>query len=369
VCGDTFVQPTNMEQCDDGNMSNTDLCVQGCKTAACGDSFVQQGVEQCDDGNMVQTDTCINTCKTAACGDGFVQPSNAEQCDDANMSNTDACVGACKTAVCGDGFVRAGVEQCDDANMSNSDACVQGCLTAKCGDGFVRAGVEQCDDGNQNNADGCSNTCTTPMCGNGVVDGAEECDDGNQSNLDACSTECLTIRSKVMVCGSTSRPVNTFFPAGYNFMVVNSCAPDAQTQALFVHPRQPAINGPPALQAYVNAGGIVLTEHNISDEVWTLAFTPTAQMGVFTGGCQDTIPSVVQFNPGDKVWTKVPYQAFPIGQSGCGYFVNGYTGITLLTGWAVNQASTGYRDLGLGRVYATDFDWQDNENYPYAVRR
>jgi hypothetical protein len=41
--------------------------------------------------------------------------------------------------------------------------------------------------------------------------------------------------------------------------------------------------------------------------------------------------------------------------------VNGYAGITLLAGWAVGQASIGYRDLGLGRVYATDFDWQDNE--------
>jgi cysteine-rich repeat protein len=242
----------------------------GLQAAACGDTFVQQGVEQCDDGNQVQTDTCINTCKTAACGDGFVQPSNAEQCDDANMSNTDACVGACKTAVCGDGFVRAGVEQCDDANMSNNDACVQGCLTAKCGDGFVRAGVEQCDDGNQNNADGCSNNCTTPACGNGVIDGAEECDDANQSNLDACSTECLTIRSKVMVCGGTSRPVNTFFPPGFNFMVVNSCAPDAQTQALF-YTRGAGANAVPqaTMQAYLNAGGIVLTEHNISDEVWT----------------------------------------------------------------------------------------------------
>jgi cysteine-rich repeat protein len=305
-------------------------------------------------------------CKAAACGDGFTQPTNNEMCDDGNMVNTDACVGLCKNAVCGDGFVRAGVEQCDDANLSNNDTCVQGCLTAKCGDGFVQAGVEQCDDGNQNNADGCSNLCKTPACGNGTVDGAEECDDGNQSNLDACSTECLTIRSKVMVCGSTSRPVSTFFPAGYNWMIVNSCTPDAQTQAMFVTRLfNNAINAA-TLQQYVNAGGIVLTEHNISDEIWTLAFTPTAQMGQFTGGCTDTIPSAVQFNPGDKVWQKVPFQLVPVNSGGCGYWVTGYAGITLLTGWAANQAAVGYRDLGLGRVYATDFDWQDNENYPYA---
>jgi hypothetical protein len=110
----------------------------------------------------------------------------------------------------------------------------------------------------------------------------------------------------------------------------------------------------------------VLTEHNISDEVWTLAFAPTAQMGVFTGACWDTAPTVVQFSPGDKVWTQVPFMAIPYNQSGCGYRVNGYAGITLLAGWDANNAAIGYRDLGLGRVWATDFDWQDNEGYPFA---
>jgi cysteine-rich repeat protein len=82
VCGDTFVQPSNAEQCDDGNQSNTDACVAGARRqvrrrlrlagrravrrrqqrqhrrlrqpvqdATCGDGFVQAGVEQCDDGN------------------------------------------------------------------------------------------------------------------------------------------------------------------------------------------------------------------------------------------------------------------------------------------------------------------------------
>jgi cysteine-rich repeat protein len=65
VCGDVFVQPSNMEQCDDGNLSNTDMCVMGCKNASCGDGFVQQGVEQCDDGNNVNTDACVAMCKSA----------------------------------------------------------------------------------------------------------------------------------------------------------------------------------------------------------------------------------------------------------------------------------------------------------------
>jgi cysteine-rich repeat protein len=159
ACGDQFVQPSNMEECDDGNLANTDGCLATCKTAKCGDTFVQMGVEQCDDGNMVNTDTCTATCKSAACGDTFVQMSNMEMCDDGNVINTDTCTAMCKNAACGDGIVQMGVDQCDDGNMINTDACVAGCKAAVCGDGFVRAGVEQCDDGNMNANDGCNNMC------------------------------------------------------------------------------------------------------------------------------------------------------------------------------------------------------------------
>ena len=44
------------EQCDDGDLDNTDACLVGCVNAACGDGFVQAGVEQCDDGNVIGGD-------------------------------------------------------------------------------------------------------------------------------------------------------------------------------------------------------------------------------------------------------------------------------------------------------------------------
>ncbi|MDC0676097.1 DUF4215 domain-containing protein [Nannocystis radixulma] len=279
-----------------------------------------------------------------------------------NAVDTDACVGACKPAACGDGFVQADVEECDDANASDTDACVSGCKAAKCGDGFVQAGSEECDDGNASNNDACNNLCKAPMCGNGIVDGSEECDDANADNQDGCDTSCVAIRAKVMICGNTVRPVSTFFPAGYNWSVSSSCAPDAETQALFITRSWGGGIGAAALQAYLNAGGIVLTEYNTSDKVWSLAFGATAQGG-FNGNnsCRDTMPAVVQFNPGDKVWTKVPFVANALNQTGCGFAVGGFAGITTLTGWNANAAATGYRDLGLGRLWATDFDWQDNE--------
>ena len=34
--------------------------------------------------------------------------------------------------------------------------------------------------------------------------------------------------------------------------------------------------------------------------------------------------------------------------------------VTPLAGWDAQSASIGYRDLMLGRLYLTDFDWFDN---------
>src|SRR5262249_33481287 len=120
----------------------------------------------------------------------------------------------------------------------------------------------------------------------------------------------------------------------------------------------------PALQAYLNAGGIVLTEWNISHMVWNLAFGTNAVQGGRFGGCDDTFPSLVQFTPSDQFWTANQFKVFQ--NSGCGYSVSAYPGITPLAGWDAQNAAVGYRDLGTGRVWATDFDWQDTDTNPYV---
>ena len=239
-CGDSV--RNGPEECDDGNTSNTDACLNTCVNARCGDTYVQSGVEMCDDGNMVTTDACI-MCVNARCGDGYVQ-SGVEMCDDGNMSNTDACVAMCRAAVCGDGYIRTGVETCDDGNTVNGDSCpstcvagvcgdgnldageecddgnaiaTDGCIScrfARCGDGFVRAGVEACDDGNMVETDACLNSCTAARCGDGRVwAGMEACDDGNTSSSDACLNTCVAascgdgyVQSGVEMCddGNTS---------------------------------------------------------------------------------------------------------------------------------------------------------------------
>ena len=180
LCGDGAVQEG--EECDDGNLDDSDGCTTACLKQRCGDGITQPG-EECDDGNVTDSDACTNSCRLPRAGDGILQ--EGEECDDGNVLNTDSCVGS-KNALCGDGFVWLGSEECDDGNTDNTDACLSDCTLAKCGDGVVQTGVEECDDGNASNKDDCLNSCLLPWCGDGFVQDGEECDDGNADNSDAC---------------------------------------------------------------------------------------------------------------------------------------------------------------------------------------
>jgi cysteine-rich repeat protein len=189
VCGNGIIEGN--EQCDDGNMDNTDTCTDACKLFVCGDGFTQPGNnEECDDGNQDNSDACTVDCQKARCGDGYLQP--GEECDDQNNNDLDACNNSCKKTFCGDGILQAG-EICDDGNQDNSDGCTNACQLPSCGDGFVQAG-EQCDDGNAVDLDACSNACTKSFCGDGIQQLSEQCDDGNASNNDQCTTKCTSAR-------------------------------------------------------------------------------------------------------------------------------------------------------------------------------
>ena len=50
------------EECDDGNTSDNDVCLNSCKLARCGDGIIRSAVEECDDGNSDNQDGCTSTC-------------------------------------------------------------------------------------------------------------------------------------------------------------------------------------------------------------------------------------------------------------------------------------------------------------------
>lgn len=139
---------------------------RGCAEPQCGDGEVE-GSEECDDGNKSDKDSCLNACVKATCGDNK-QRDKLEACDGGNTDNNDECTAVCQPKRCGDGFVEGGKEECDDANASNNDACTNLCKKALCGDGFVCSGLEQCDDGNLVIGDACTPLCLSgQLCGPG----------------------------------------------------------------------------------------------------------------------------------------------------------------------------------------------------------
>ena len=88
LCGNKVVN--GGEQCDDGNLDDSDACTSVCKTNICGDGAVYAGVEQCDDGNKVDSDACSNTCKSAfsavtftACGATGISGPSQTACNSA----------------------------------------------------------------------------------------------------------------------------------------------------------------------------------------------------------------------------------------------------------------------------------------------
>ncbi len=112
----------------------------------CGDGQVDptEG-EQCDDGNIADGDGCDSSCQVevgSPCGDGTLDPTNGEECDDGNTAPGDGCSANCQLeplgASCGDSTVDP-LEVCDDGNVSNGDGCNPTCNLTNTTEVFVGA--------------------------------------------------------------------------------------------------------------------------------------------------------------------------------------------------------------------------------------
>ncbi len=269
ACGNGDYEPELGEQCDDGNQNNaddcnnacviicvnntecpSDVCVEGLCTYTCGNGeFEPEYGEQCDDGNVNNTDSCTTGClltpppqcevnsdceNGAACVGGFCVLPPGGECDLPSDCQSNLCLsgecamctsdsqcpsGICLNGACaldnnqdcslpsqcqsnlclnGDCASCTSDAQCPNGNCVNG-ACQldtnQGCTNdAQCLTGLCLSGqCSACTSTSQCNAgEVCSNgTCLISGCGNGDLDIGEQCDDGNKINNDGCSASCM----------------------------------------------------------------------------------------------------------------------------------------------------------------------------------
>jgi len=129
-------------ECDAPMGETVQTCPSDC--SICGDDTIS-GTEECEDGNIVDSDDCTNTCTSAKCGDGIAWT------------------------------LGAGLETCDDSGLQTAD-CETNCIKPNCGDGILNAPAgEDCDDHNTVKNDGCSDVCKVECVAfvtNGIFNGS-----------------------------------------------------------------------------------------------------------------------------------------------------------------------------------------------------
>ncbi len=152
VCGDGIEQQESEEECDDGDLDDSNGCTRDCKLSC----VSTDSSRDCTGGGECAAPMACNDEEHICEASGSAPPDKVTLCDE------------------GDGW------------------CIQGnCVPVDCGDGAEEGG-EQCDEGPDNGkpGSGCSADCKTVVCGNDIIEGAEQCDDGNTDDLDGCDSSC-----------------------------------------------------------------------------------------------------------------------------------------------------------------------------------
>jgi hypothetical protein len=178
---------------------------------------------------------------------------------------------------------------------------------------------------------------------------------------DACQD---SRRNVVMLCGTSQRPLTEFgvtsrilaTPAG-------QCNPGNDVQAMFVTRNGTANLNAAAWRAYVQNGGIIISEFSSSDEVFNAVFAPNpvVAQGARIGGCADNVMPQVLRNGDNSLWQENRFSATAVANAGCGHDLAAYPSITPLGGWDAATVQLAYRDLGKGRVWLVESDWQDTQ--------
>jgi hypothetical protein len=172
-----------------------------------------------------------------------------------------------------------------------------------------------------------------------------------------------------MYCGSSSRVGSNLYSGVGTFNEVSGCTPDANTQAMLVTRNgSGSIAGKGAAWlAYLNAGGIIITEYSISAQVYNQIYGTNYPLGNSFGGCYDNAMPSVKLNPTNPFWVAHNITPTPANREGCGFdlsnIVSGQSAVTALGGWTAGGTDFACRSQGPGSLNLLEADWSDNEPY------
>jgi hypothetical protein len=168
------------------------------------------------------------------------------------------------------------------------------------------------------------------------------------------------VRTTVGLCGFSFYDVATFIPAASGLTPASTCTPTDDMQALFITRFMSAVDTA-ALQAYLDNGGIVITDFMKSHEVYNQVFGTSVPVPDFNdrlGSDLHNVNPVVQLTPADPFWTaNAPFT--PETNVGSGLNLNGLPGITPLGSHVAtpNTVTLAYIKKGAGRLWLVESDW------------
>lgn len=183
----------------------------------------------------------------------------------------------------------------------------------------------------------------------------------------ATAQSALADRPNINFCGSTQRSGTNLYSGLGTLNESFTCTPDSDTRALFVTRSGGIPGNGAAWLAYLNAGGVIITEYSISAAVYNEIYGTAITTPTNRGSCGDNAMPAIKLNPSDSFWTSNPGLVVtdPSVQA-CGYdltpIINADASVTPLGGFSPSGVQLARKVQGSGVLFLLDADWQDNES-------
>ena len=294
------------------------------------------GVDNDDDGDLdladIDCSSHLDPTEGPAAFGEEIWAAEARECADEVDNDADGLIDWPEDSGCaarGDACERGGSIRCDLDEVSDLGVCVD-----------ILSDPEHC------------GACRSP------------CAEGAQCLLGLCEGASRPLRSRLMSCGSSIRPLNEFLIGpleGQEFMISAGCDPDDSVQALLITRTGGsgvALNIE-TIRQYLNGGGQLITERGISSRVVSEILNIPTRQGTFLGDCRSNIQPIVVSRRQDPLWSLTPHSPPSEDLSGCGYDLSALPGVIRLGGWDTLSTSLGYIEYGRGRVWLVESNWRD----------